>query len=96
MSSVSISAARAALPELLDRVGTGEEIVITRHGREVAVLVRPDTLRVRRAEMAFSEAERLRGIVERARRTHLDDGPTIRADRIDDLLSGVTESRSER
>jgi antitoxin (DNA-binding transcriptional repressor) of toxin-antitoxin stability system len=47
---MTVSEARAALPELLDRVLAGEEVTITRHGRPVAVVVRPDSLRVRRAD----------------------------------------------
>ena len=39
---MTISEARAALPEVLNRVTAGEEITITRHGRPVAVVVRPD------------------------------------------------------
>jgi len=39
---LTISEARAALPEVLNRVAEGEEITITRHGRPVAVVVRPD------------------------------------------------------
>ena len=38
---MTISEARAALPEVLNRVAEGEEITITRHGRPVAVVVRP-------------------------------------------------------
>jgi prevent-host-death family protein len=49
MTSITVSEARAALPELLSRVQDGEEITITRHGRPVAVLVRPDALRSRRS-----------------------------------------------
>ena len=45
-----MSEARARLPEILDRVEAGEEITITRHGRPAAVLLRPDTVRVRRGE----------------------------------------------
>ena len=45
MASMTVSEARAALPELLSRVEGGEEITITRHGRTVAVLVRPVTLK---------------------------------------------------
>ncbi|MBA3250875.1 MAG: type II toxin-antitoxin system prevent-host-death family antitoxin [Geodermatophilaceae bacterium] len=55
MSSLSVTAALAALPELLDRVQRGEEVTITRHGRPLAVLVRPDS---RRADAAFSAAPR--------------------------------------
>ena len=42
MAVMTISEARAALPEVLNRVAGGEEITITRHGRPVAVVVRPD------------------------------------------------------
>ena len=42
MAVMTISEARAALPEVLNRVAEGEEITITRHGRPVAVVVRPD------------------------------------------------------
>ena len=49
MSTMSSSEARAGLPEILDRVSEGEEITITRHGKAVAVVVRPETLRIRRA-----------------------------------------------
>ena len=53
MTSMSASQARAALPEILDRVTAGEEVTITRHGRAVAIVVRPDALRVRRADRAL-------------------------------------------
>ena len=42
-TTLTVSEARAALPQLLDRVSAGEEVTITRHGRPAAVLVRPDT-----------------------------------------------------
>jgi hypothetical protein len=42
MAVMTISEARAALPEVLNRVDEGEEITITRHGRAAAVVVRPD------------------------------------------------------
>jgi prevent-host-death family protein len=38
-SSVALSEAQAHLPELLDRVERGEEIVIEREGRAVAKVV---------------------------------------------------------
>jgi len=41
---MTISEARAALPEVLNRVAEGEEITITRHGRPIAVVVRPDII----------------------------------------------------
>lgn len=44
MAMMTISEARAALPEVLDRVAEGEEVTITRHGRPVAVVIRPDVV----------------------------------------------------
>ena len=49
MSSMSVTEARAALPDVPDRVIAGEEVTITRHGQPVAVIVRPETMRARRA-----------------------------------------------
>ena len=44
MAVMTISEARAELPEVLNRAAAGEEITITRHGRPVAVVVRPDII----------------------------------------------------
>jgi len=96
MPTVSVSEARAALPELLDRVLAGEEITITRHGREVAVLIHPDAVRVRRADQAFAEAERLRNLLDRGRRTRLSDAPVVSVERAEGLVAEVAASRSAR
>ena len=42
MAVMTLSDARAALPEVVNRVAQGEEITITRYGRPMAVVVRPD------------------------------------------------------
>lgn len=68
---MTISEARAALPAVLDRVQAGEEVTITRHGRPVAVVVRPDALRRRRAHDAFEGAARVGELMEAARRDPL-------------------------
>jgi antitoxin (DNA-binding transcriptional repressor) of toxin-antitoxin stability system len=44
MAVMTASEARAALPEVLTRVAQGEEITITRYGRPIAVVVRPDVI----------------------------------------------------
>jgi antitoxin (DNA-binding transcriptional repressor) of toxin-antitoxin stability system len=44
MAMMTVSEARAALPEVLTRVAAGEEITITRYGSPVAVVVRPDVV----------------------------------------------------
>jgi prevent-host-death family protein len=41
MSTVTIEEAQAQLPELIERLATGEELVITRNARPVARLVGP-------------------------------------------------------
>lgn len=64
---ISVSAARATLPQILDQVAAGEEIVISRYGKPIAVVVRPDALRTRRAEAAFGVAAGVRDAIDAAR-----------------------------
>lgn len=96
MSTMSVSEARAALPELLDRVLAGEEVTITRHGRAVAVVVRPDAIRVRRADQALGDAERLRDLLDRGRLVRLSDVPGVSTERAAELAADVAASRSAR
>ena len=96
MSTMSVSEARAALPELLDRVLAGEEVTITRHGQAVAIVVRPDALRVRRADRALGDAERLRDMLDRARATPLSATPTLSAEQAHELVAHVVAGRSAR
>ena len=93
---MSVSEARAALPAILDRVGEGEEVTITRHGRPVAVIVRPDTLTLRRAERALGSAERLAEVLEHGRHSVLGDAPVLSGDRAEELVEYVRMARSGR
>lgn len=93
---MSASQARAALPEILDRVLAGEEVTITRHGEAVAVVVRPDTVRVRRADRALADAERLRNLMDRARSSSLTDAPGVTVERAEELVAEVRAARSSR
>lgn len=93
---MSVSEARAALPELLDRVLAGEEVTITRHGRAVAVVVRPDSLRVRRADRALADAERLRDLLDRGRSGPLSEAPVLTSERAENLIADVAAARSAR
>ncbi len=70
---MSVSEARAALPTLLDRVEGGEEVTLTRHGKAVAVLVRPDVLRRRRNAELFAKADAIGRMLEEARNQPLPD-----------------------
>ena len=94
MSTISVSTARQTLPEQLDRVEAGEEVSITRHGRVVAVLVRPDVLRGRRASKVWDEAERIAGLLESSRGEPLR--PALSAERAEELIEGVRAARSSR
>lgn len=96
MATMSASDARAALPAILDRVLAGEEVTITRHGKAVAVVVRPDTIRVRRADRALADAERLRDVLERGGRAPLADAPDLTVERAEQLVDDVAAARSAR
>ena len=92
---VSLSEARATLPALLDRVATGEEVTITRHGKAVAVMVRPDSLRSRRAAEAMASAQRIADAIERAGQRPLGKSQ-LSAERAEELVAEVRASRRRR
>lgn len=96
MAKVSASEARATLPELLNRVSEGEEITIVRHGQPVAVLVRPDRLRSRRAAAIIDEAKQLEDMLAAARNRPLSGVAGISDERIEELIRAVRESRESR
>jgi antitoxin (DNA-binding transcriptional repressor) of toxin-antitoxin stability system len=74
MVSMTVSDARACLPALLTRVEAGEEVTLTRHGKAVAVLVRPDALRHRRADAAFAKAQEVHDLLAEARTRPISSG----------------------
>jgi prevent-host-death family protein len=96
MTTMPASKARAALPEILDRVSAGEEVTITRHGQAIAVVISPQALLARRADEALARAERLRDALERGRAIRLDDAPTMTEERADDLVDDVRAARAAR
>lgn len=96
MVSMTVSQARAALPELLSRVEDGEEVTITRHGQPVAVLVRPDALRSRRARAALEDAERIHDLLAEAAATALPEGPGLTAQRAEELIGEIRAGRDGR
>jgi prevent-host-death family protein len=91
--SIAVSDARGSLPELLDRVAAGEEITLTRHGRPVAVLVRPDRLRARRADDALAAAGEIAALLDVGRQDH---GRPLTAARADELAAQVRSGRRAR
>lgn len=86
---MTISEARAALPELLSRVEQGEEITITRHGRPAAVLVRPDALRSRRAGAALEQAAQIHNLLAQAAADPLLEGPGLTTKRAEELIAEI-------
>ena len=91
--TVSVSEARASLATILDRVLEGDEITLTRNGRPVAVMIRPDRLRHRRASPVFEEAERLRERMEAARRRPLSSMTGLAPGRAEELVAQIRADR---
>jgi prevent-host-death family protein len=94
--TVTVSEARATMPEILERVQAGDEITLTRHGQPVAVIVRPDALRARRRTAAMQTARDIRAMLEEGRRTPLHAGAGIAQEWAEGLISEIGEGRSRR
>ena len=102
---LSLSEARARLPELLDRVEAGETVHITRHGKPSATLVGHDTWMKTRTHDVLLRAQQLRRDLEAARGKPLIvlDRPAyaeelvaeIRADRDDDVWTRIERDQRE-
>lgn len=96
MAVMTVSEARAALPEVLNRVAEGEEITITRHGRAVAVIVRPDIMWSRsRAEDALAEADQLRTLMGAAAEGELPAGG-LTEEYAEELIAAIRADRDGR
>ena len=95
MAVMTVSEARASLPELLTRVEAGEEITITRHGRPVAVLVRPDVLRPRAADVVEAAAH-LHEKLMAARDEELSVSPGLTIEQAEELVREIRADRDSR
>lgn len=91
--SVTVSEARAALPSILDRVSAGDEVTITRHGRAVAVVVRPDSLRARRIGSVLVEAGKVRRLLDHAGASAIP-AEGLSPERAEELVADVTDGRA--
>jgi antitoxin (DNA-binding transcriptional repressor) of toxin-antitoxin stability system len=96
VTSIPASKARAALPELLDRVHAGEEVTITRHGEPVAVLLRPDALRARHAGAGTVIADGLREALQTARTAPLPVTDGLTTTRAEELVAEIDAGRAAR
>lgn len=95
MSTITVSIARQSLPAQLDRVEAGEEVSITRHGRVIAVLVRPDVLAARRATAAWAAADHIEALLTRARSEPLAPA-VVTPERAEELVESVRADRAAR
>ena len=96
MAVMTVSEARAALPEVLNRVADGEEVTITRHGQAVAVIVRPDVIWSRsRAGEVVAEAERLERMLQAAGERELPVGG-LTEEYAEELIAAVRAGRDAR
>jgi antitoxin (DNA-binding transcriptional repressor) of toxin-antitoxin stability system len=93
---MTVSEARAALPDLLSRVEGGEEVTITRHGRPVAVLVRPDALRSRRARAALDGADAIHQLLAEAASGALPEDSGLTGARAEELIAEIRAGRDAR
>lgn len=95
-TTMTVSEARAALPHVIEQVLAGEEVTLTRHGQAVAVVVRPDRLRARRAEQVLAVAEQVGDMLERGRTASLSAVPELSEQRARRLLADVRAGRANR
>jgi hypothetical protein len=93
---MTVSEARAALPQVLDRVADGEAVTITRHGRPVAVVVRPDVLWSRRVSAVLDDAARIHEMLDGAAVVPLPEGPGLTAQRAEELIGAIRAARDAR
>jgi len=78
MERISIYDARAKLSELIERVQSGEEVVLTRHGEPVARLV-PE--KPRRKQSRTAAVTRIRALARRLNIRDVDVRKLIEEDR---------------
>ncbi len=93
MVTVSASDARQTLPAQLDRVEAGEEVEITRHGRVVAVLIRPEALAARRHRALQVAADALSERLDQARSAPLPEAG-LSHERANELVRLLRTDRS--
>jgi antitoxin (DNA-binding transcriptional repressor) of toxin-antitoxin stability system len=92
MVTMTVSQARACLPDLLTRVDEGEEVTITRHGRAIAVLVRPDVLRPR-ATVVIEDSVRIHDMLSAAAASELAAQPGLTLERAEELIREIRAGR---
>lgn len=81
--TVSLSAAKAHLSELIDRVkGQQERVVVTRNGRPAAVLISPDDLESLEETLAILSDPVLMAQIAESEQARADGDPGITLDQL--------------
>lgn len=93
MSTLAVSEARAALSEILDEVEAGGEVTLTRHGKPVAVIIRPDMLRIRRGTSIIEEATLLRARLTAARKAPKPATGGLSIERAEEYVAQIRADR---
>ncbi len=96
LGGVSATDARARLAELLDRVESGADIVILRHGRPVAVLTSPESHRTRRASQAMAMADRIAADLDATSRRPFGEVPGMDEGWVEVKLDELATHRADR
>lgn len=96
MAVMTVSEARAALPEVLNRVEGGEEVTITRHGRPIAVILRPDVIWSRsRSADVIAQGEQLERMLQAAGERELSPGG-LTEEYAEELIADIRAGRDAR
>lgn len=102
MESLSLTDARAQLPQLLDRVARGESFTITRHGTEIAVLTGHDEWMKTRTHDVILQARALGARIDAARGKPIDwssptwSGPAADPADVDAVIAELRRGKGPR
>lgn len=96
MVRITVSEARGAISHLVDRVLEGEEVTLTRYGRPVAMLVRPDMLASRRGADTPDPSQIVDYALSQGEKSELTDLRGLSVERAEALVAEVRASRSRR
>ena len=97
MATVSVSEARAAFAEILNRVEAGEEITITRHDKPIAVVMAPRNVQTRRKAVAeaLERAAQIGRDIEAARDEPLSPHGVIAPELAEQWIRELRQERDE-
>ncbi|MBS1847377.1 MAG: type II toxin-antitoxin system prevent-host-death family antitoxin [Actinobacteria bacterium] len=96
MSTIDVAAARGELPRLLDAVEQGEEVTLTRHGKPVAVIVRPKRLWGPERLVSYAGADEIEERLRAAAARSLPPTGSPSIEQAEALVADVRAQRDDR